>query len=181
MDAGYPLIEEHRLIERMIAIFAKALRQIEASGKVDPYFVDTAFDFICMYADRAHHGKEEAIYFRALAEKDLSTEHRRIMDSLIHEHSLGRKLTAAMVEANKRYRGGDPTALDVISNSLRSLVVFYPKHIEKEDKVFFPVVQKYLDEQEHQKLLEAYREFDSRLIHEKYLLTVEHLEHEIRE
>jgi len=180
MDAGQPLIEEHRLIERMLALFSKVLRQIETSGQVDPYFVDTAFDFVCMYADRAHHGKEEELYFKALEGKNLTADHRRIMGELIHEHSLGRKLTAALVEANKRYRSGDATALDIIRSSLQNLVIHYPKHIEKEDKLFFPAACQYLSDSEHKDLLDAYREFDSRLIHEKYLLTVEHLEREIK-
>jgi len=180
MDASVPLAEEHRLIERMIAIFAKELRQIEASNKVDPYFVDMAFDFICMYADRAHHGKEEEIYFKALESKDLTPQDRQTMDTLIHEHSLGRKLTAALVEANKRYRSGDKSALAIIANSLQTLVTFYPRHIEKEEKHFFPAVAKYFSAEEQQNLLVAYHDFDSRLIHEKYQLTVEHLEHEMK-
>lgn len=180
MLACDPLISEHRLIERMIAIFAKALGRIEASNRVDPYFVDAAFDFICMYADRTHHGKEEEIYFKALENKKMAMEDRHLMDELIHEHSLGRKLTAALVEANGRYRRGDQTALPIIAQSLRTLVVFYPKHVEKEDQIFFPAARKYFTETEHGELLERYREFDSRLIHEKYLLTVEHFEHEMK-
>ena len=178
MDASLVLSDEHRLIERMIAVFARVLRQIERNREVDPYFVDTAFDFICMYADRAHHGTEEEIYFKALECKNMSAEHRSMMNELIHEHSLGRKFTAALVEANKRYRSGDKTALAIISNTLSTLVAYYPKHIEKEDKLFFPAVQHYFTQEEHQDLLDAYTRFDSRLIHEKYLLTVEHLEHE---
>lgn len=178
MDASHPLSDEHRLIERMIAVFARKLRQIEQTESVDPYFVDTAFDFICMYADRAHHGKEEEIFFKALESKDMSVDHRRMMNELVHEHSLGRKLTAALVEANKRYRGGDKTALVIIRNSLAALVTYYPRHIEKEDRLFFPEVRRYFTESEHQALMSAYLDFDSRLIHEKYLLTVEHLEHE---
>lgn len=178
MDASQVLSDEHRLIERMIAIFSRVLRQIERSHDVDPYFVDTAFDFICMYADRAHHGKEEEIFFKALEHKNISSQHRVMMNELMREHSLGRKFTAALVEANKRYRSGDKTALAIISNSLSTLVAYYPKHIEKEDKLFFPAVQHYFTQEEHRDLLDAYIQFDSRLIHEKYLLTVEHLEHE---
>lgn len=180
MDVSQPLVQEHRLIERMMVVFGRALRKMEASNKADPYFVDTAFDFICMYADRAHHGKEEEIFFKALESKPLTSELRRIMDELIHEHALGRKLTAALVEANKRYRSGDQTALVIIASCLRNFLTYYPKHVEKEDKRFFPAVLHYFNEQEQAVLLQAYQEFDSRLIHEKYLLTVEHLEHEIK-
>ncbi len=180
MDAGNPLISEHRLIERMIAVFARVLRQIEVSGKVDPYFVERACDFICMYADRTHHGKEEEIYFKALEQKAMQPEDRQLMNDLIHEHSMGRKLTAAMIEANGRYRRGDSTALGIITHSLQTLVTIYPRHIEKEDQVFFPKARKYFSAEENDQLLDAYREFDCRMIHEKYLLTVEHFELEMK-
>jgi len=170
------LMDEHRLIDRMIALCAKALKQIETANAVDPFFVDTAFDFICMYADRTHHGKEEAIYFRALEDKDLSPEDRRIMNELVHEHVLARKSTSALIEANARYRSGDKTALNIIASSLRTLVTFYPKHIEKEDKVFFVAARAYFSDEEDNAMLEAFQEFDRQMIHEKYRLVVEHLE-----
>ncbi len=36
-----------------------SLERIEKTQSIDPYFVDTAVDFIRVYADRTHHGKEE--------------------------------------------------------------------------------------------------------------------------
>jgi hemerythrin-like domain-containing protein len=41
--------------------------EIEKSRKVDPVVIDVAVDFVRMYADRTHHGKEEEILFRDLA------------------------------------------------------------------------------------------------------------------
>ncbi|RPJ15806.1 MAG: cation-binding protein, partial [Deltaproteobacteria bacterium] len=66
MQARGPLMVEHRLIERMLSVIKDALVQIESSQRVDPVFVDTAVDFIRIYADRTHHGKEEEILFRDL-------------------------------------------------------------------------------------------------------------------
>jgi len=60
---------EHRLIERMLSVFKKVLDKIESEHEVDPVFVDIAVDFIRMYADRTHHGKEEDILFRELNKK----------------------------------------------------------------------------------------------------------------
>jgi len=92
MQARGPLMIEHRLIERMIAVIRNVLGQIESTGKVDPVFVDTAVDFIRTYADRTHHGKEEDILFRDLGKRNLSTEDQRIMHELIEEHIFGRPI-----------------------------------------------------------------------------------------
>ncbi len=52
MQARGPLMIEHRLIERMIAIIQDTLAQVKKTKKIDPFFVDKAVDFIRIYADR---------------------------------------------------------------------------------------------------------------------------------
>jgi hemerythrin-like domain-containing protein len=176
MQARGPLMIEHRLIERMISLIKDALAQIEATRKVDPVFVDTAVDFIRIYADRTHHGKEEDILFRDLRKRSLSAEDQRIMKELIEEHIFGRQTTKALVEANTRYRNGDESALAEIAGSLQTLVEFYPKHIEKEDKIFFPASRAYFTDEEDQAMLAEFWEFDRKMIHDKYRSVVEGLE-----
>ncbi|VBB46375.1 Hemerythrin HHE cation binding domain protein [uncultured Desulfatiglans sp.] len=166
---------EHRLIERMLTLINGALVQISSEDRVDPFFVDAAVDFIRMYADRTHHGKEEDILFRDLDKKNLSQEDRQLMSELVEEHLFGRKTTKALVEANTRYRGGDEAALADIAKNLKMLVDFYPKHIEKEDKVFFPHSRNYFTEEEDQAMLEEFWEFDRKMIHEKYKAQIEKL------
>jgi hemerythrin-like domain-containing protein len=168
MQARGPLMIEHRLIEGMIAVIQRRLDRAAQAQSIDPSFVDTAVDFIRVYADRTHHGKEEDILFRTLQQKGLSDEHRRIMNELVEEHALGRETTKALVEANMRYRKKDIGALAEVTDRLRTLVGFYPKHIKKEDAVFFPAAVAYLTEQEDQAMLAEFWEFDRKMIHEKY-------------
>jgi hemerythrin-like domain-containing protein len=137
--------------------------------------VDTGVDCIRKYADRTHHGKEEEILFEAMKEKPLSEEDRRFMDELIEEHVFGRRTTKALVEANTRYRKGDEAALSEIVEKLQTLIEFYPTHIEKEDKVFFPASRDYFTEEEDQAMLARFREFDGKMIHEKYENVVKEL------
>jgi hemerythrin-like domain-containing protein len=176
MQARAPLMIEHRLIERMIGIINRALSQIEKNEEVDPVFIDTTVDFIRTYADKTHHGKEEDILFRDLKKRKLSEEDKRLMNDLIEEHALGRKTTKKLIDANSRYRNGDKSALAEIVSHLSSLTDFYPKHIEKEDKVFFPAARRYFSDQEDQTMLDEFWEFDRKMIHEKYSLVVEALE-----
>ena len=128
-----PLMTEHRLIERMIALMEKELERIEKEKRANFDFVDVAVDFIRTYADRLHHGKEEDILFRDLKTRKLEALHKKIMDELIEEHRIGRAMVKELVEANNRYKGGDENALEAITRCLQDLVNFYPQHIEKED------------------------------------------------
>jgi hemerythrin-like domain-containing protein len=178
MQARGPLMIEHRLIERMLSIVKDILAKIESTQTVDPVFVDTTVDFIRMYADRTHHGKEEDILFRELNRRTLSDEDRRVMNELIEEHVFGRETTQALVEANRRYREGDASALADIAGKLHTLVAFYPRHIEKEDKVFFPAARAYFTDEEEQALLAEFWEFDRKMIHEKYTSLIDGLEAE---
>jgi hemerythrin-like domain-containing protein len=176
MQARGPLMIEHRLIERMLAIMRRTLSQIKTSHALDPLFIDTAVDFIRTYADRTHHGKEEDILFRDLATRNLSEADRRVMDELLEEHIFARKTTKELIEANTRYRNGDGPALGVIAGKLETLVNFYPKHIDKEDKVFFPAARAYYTEEEDRAMLGEFWEFDRKMIHEKYRAVVAILE-----
>ncbi|MFA7382093.1 MAG: hemerythrin domain-containing protein [Desulfurivibrionaceae bacterium] len=175
MQARGPLMIEHRLIERMLAIIQERLVEVVKTRKIDSSFVDTAVDFVRTYADRTHHGKEEDILFRELNRKGLSEADRRVMNELIAEHAFGRSTTRELVEANTRYRHGDSAALEDIARGLHTLADFYPRHIAKEDKVFFPAVRAYFSEDEDQAMLAEFWEFDRKMIHEKYKSVVDGL------
>jgi hemerythrin-like domain-containing protein len=163
-----PLMIEHRLIERMIDVMEKELTIFEKEKKLEPDFLEMAVDFIRTYADRCHHGKEEDILFRELGGKKLKDEHRHTMEELVEEHQKGRNITARLVEANKRYVAGHGDAMSIVTDCMRSLIQFYPKHIEKEDKHFFIPCMDYFSEAEQQAILREEWEFDRNLIHEKY-------------
>lgn len=175
MQARGPLMIEHRLIEQMLKVVQGKLAQVEQAQAIDPYFVDAAVDFIRVYADQTHHGKEEDILFRDIRKKNLSSADRQLMEELIEDHVFGRKTTKALVEANLRYRQGDAAALAEVLAGLKTLVDFYPKHINKEDDVFFPASRAYFSEEEDQALLAEFREFDRKMIHDKYKAVVSSL------
>lgn len=176
MQVRSPLMIEHSLIKRMVSVIKDGLAKIETQHKVDPVFVDTAADFIRLYADQTHHGKEEDILFRELNNKELDESDRRIMQELIDEHVFGRQTTKALVEANRRYRNGDDSALSEIVDKLKTLADFYPRHIEKEDKVFFLSTRKYISDEENEAMLAEFWEFDRKMIHDKYKSMVNQLE-----
>lgn len=163
-----PLMIEHRLIEKMLKITAQKLEIIKKDRVIDPVFIDTIVDFIRTYADRTHHGKEEDILFKELERKNLKTNDKKGMQELIDEHILARKVVKELVEATDSYVKGDSKSIDIIIDKLTFLINFYPEHIRKEDKVFFPVTEKYFTDEELNIMLREFWEFDRKMIHEKY-------------
>jgi hemerythrin-like domain-containing protein len=168
------LMIEHRLIEKMIELIRKEISKIRETNKVDTIFIDIAVDFIRIYADRTHHGKEEDILFRDCAKKNMSEKDIKDMNELVEEHKYGRRIVAELVEATDNYIRGKDT-IDVILKNLGRLVEFYPEHIKKEDRVFFPASEKYFSADELEEQLREFREFDQAMIHEKYRMVVERL------
>ena len=175
MQARGLLMIEHRLIERMLTIIQEKLAQLKEPRKIDPFFVDKAVDFIQTYADRTHHGKEEDILFRDLAQKDMTSEEQKVMGELIQEHVLGRKTVADLVDSKKRHFAGDDSAVGVVIEKVEFLMSFYPRHIEKEDKVFFPAMMRYFTVEAQERMLREFWEFDRNMIHRKYRDLVEEL------
>jgi hemerythrin-like domain-containing protein len=162
------LMWEHRLIERMLHVSA-----IKSQNDFDPVFIDTVVDFIRTYADRTHHGKEEDILFKELEKKPLTSEHIRIMKELVEEHLFARNTVGKLVEAKIRFLEGDKSSFAEITDSLKTLIEFYPRHIEKEDKHFFYPALQYFSKEEQEALLIWFYEFDAKMIHEKYIKVVE--------
>jgi hemerythrin-like domain-containing protein len=171
-----PLMHEHRLIERMIAVIGHRKDDMARDRKADPVFIDTAVDFIRIYADRTHHGKEEDILFRDLAKKKMSPDHARIMQELLDEHVFARKMTGELVAAKQQWVAGDTESLAVIVDRITTLIDFYPVHIRKEDKEFFFPILEYFTKDEQDAMLAEFYDFDRRMIHDKYRLVVESFE-----
>ncbi|MDD4955319.1 MAG: hemerythrin domain-containing protein [Candidatus Omnitrophica bacterium] len=167
---------EHRLIERMIALMDKETQRIEQELVPDKEFIRTAVDFIKTYADRLHHGKEEYILFRDLAKKQLSEEHKRIMDELIKEHAFARENSRKLVDSLDKYLAGEKNAIKMITENMGILAKFYPKHIEKEDKRFFLPAMNYFTKGEQSVMLAEFNDFDRQFIHVTYKTIVSQCE-----
>jgi hemerythrin-like domain-containing protein len=168
MEFRGPLMVEHRVIEQVIGAMKHQLERIRSGAAVEVHTIEECVDFLRVYADRTHHGKEEEILFHRLGSRPLTLDHRVLLEELIDEHGITRQATTDLAEAGKRHRHGDESSLTALSASLTTLVELYPGHIAKEDEVFFPLVRGYVDGAEEEALLSEFREFDRQMIHEKY-------------
>jgi hemerythrin-like domain-containing protein len=175
MQARGPLMVEHRVIEEVIRSMHHELARIETTERVDAAFIDTCVDFLRTYAGRTHHGKEEEIFFRELGRRSLAGQDRSLMDELIREHAIGHETTEALAAARRLHRDGDAGSRAAILDALRRLTELYPRHIAKEDQVFFPAASVYFTDVEEQAMLAEYQTFDAAMIHEKYRALARHL------
>jgi hemerythrin-like domain-containing protein len=170
------LTVEHLLTGRMINLINRELEKVAQGKKADLLFIDGAIDFAKTYADACHHGKEEGILFERLGRKRLIPEHKKLMDELVLEHIENRKIVTNLEMARESQMKGDLTAVKTILTACKSLVEFYPGHMEKEEKHFFAPSMEYFSKREQQEIVKKFWEFDKDLLLEKYLTFMERYE-----
>lgn len=175
-----PLMHEHRLIERMVALLKRELERLKRGGDPDQRFIDHAVDFIRHYADANHHGKEEEVLFReVLAKQGMDKGLIELTYRLKKEHVYGRELTARLDQAGKAHAaGGGRESVDKIKDALHRLTEFYPRHIRTEDQDYFHQVMKHFDQSEMEAMLREYGEVERRVFNERYRAMVEGHERE---
>jgi hemerythrin-like domain-containing protein len=159
--------EEHRVIKSTLAVFETEIKKIKKQQRVDPISINMSIDFIRTYADLVHHGKEENILFRELGKKNLSAEHSKVMNELLAEHKYARSIVGKWTVATERYFEGEDTSQEIIG-CLQELTIFYPQHIMKENKHFFGQVLEYFTQEELNKMMREFEEFDNKILHWKY-------------
>jgi len=171
-----PLMLEHRLIERFVKAINDEVKMMKYKKEVNTALIEISVNFLRMYADKCHHGKEEGILFKALMDKKLNHKHKEMMDILIGEHQFARKLTSSMADANSKYIKGDKKAISVIIECMEHLVDLYPGHIAREDKEFFIPVMKYFSDEELNNMVKAESDYDKAFEHRKYEIIVLEIE-----
>ena len=186
MEATEILIEEHGVIERVIAAMEAATRRLEAglpigggAALAGAHWFTGAADFIQGFADGCHHRKEEGVLFPAMEAAGVPREGGPI-GVMLAEHEQGRVFTRAMRAAADRMAAGDAGAhVDVQKNAM-GYVSLLRQHIQKENKVLFPMADRVIRDAQQAEVAEAFerveREETGAGVHEKYLGIAEDLE-----
>ena len=160
------LRDEHRQILQ-VADALEWLLDPAAQGRTehdpDPDFhrIGLCIRFIRLFADACHHGKEEDLLFPALADKGLPLDSGPIA-VMLHEHRLGREITATMADAIDDARAGDDQAHRRLMNAGREYVELIRGHILKEDNVLFPMACRAISPQEMEHLARRFADVEAR-------------------
>lgn len=135
------LMEEHRLIERVMSALE---RRLDAGEAFPAEFVAQCLDFFTEFADLNHHFKEEGALFPALASRGVPVEGGPI-GRMLHEHNLGREFLAGIRAELEAARLGDPRAITSAKGCAAQYIELLRQHIWKEDNILFRMAQQVLD------------------------------------
>jgi hemerythrin-like domain-containing protein len=149
------LMQEHRVIEKVLAAMTRLADRVEAGAAVEPGELAMLVPFMREFADACHHGKEEHRLFPALVAGGLPASNGPVQ-VMCAEHEIGRGLVGRLDGAVAAYAAGRTDA--GLPAALRAIVDFYRQHIWKEDNVLFPMAQRVLGPDEAAALLAAFAE-----------------------
>lgn len=166
------LSDEHRVIEQVLDCLERMVDRSRADGRLDAQPAKDAVQFFRVFADRCHHGKEEAHLFPALEAKGLSRDCGPT-GVMLREHELGRIHVRAMDEAIEPADAGDPTALARFQEHALGYIELLREHIQKEDHCLFAMANQILSESDQHGLLEIFEKVEADEMgegtHEAYL------------
>lgn len=182
MTAIAVLKEEHRAIERMLAVLEAAAQRLEAGERVRAGLFREAVDFVRNFADKNHHAKEEANLFPRLAERGVAQEGGPLA-VMLHEHDQGRGFIQAIDAAIDGYERGEGPAAQAIAENIRGYTQLLAEHIWKEENVLFQLADQVLSEDDQRDLAERFERVDADAIGpdalKQYIDLLERAEREI--
>jgi len=179
MRATEELKEEHKAIKSMLKILERVTEKLEYGEIVNPEHLEKILEFIRVFADRCHHGKEEDLLFPAMEEAGIPKEGGPI-GVMLTEHDMGRDYVRGMEEGIKGYRKGDSGAgLKIIENA-RNYIKLLNDHIDKEDNILYMMADVHLSPEKQNGLLCEFEKVEEKKIgkgkHEEFHQLLHHLE-----
>jgi hemerythrin-like domain-containing protein len=180
MTATEDLRHEHQIILVIMDAAEREARAIQATGKADAATLDKIVDFCQVFIDRCHHGKEEEYLFPRMEEKGVARE-QGPLGVLLHEHEAGRQRLKAVAASLPQAEAGVREAMAAVSANLEAYTALLRVHVDKENKVLFPMADRLFTPAEQQALLQAFAKHEAEEIgagvHERYHRLAHELAH----
>lgn len=155
------LVNEHRLILRMITLLERnAPRTAEGEYTNWQFYLD-GIDFIRTYSDRFHHAKEEDILFEALVTNGMPRENSPIA-AMLMEHDQGRAFVKAIDTAVNNALHGNAGQGAIIAENALAYAVLLREHIEKEDDILYPLAERIIPDSMRDDIIAGYAAAEAR-------------------
>lgn len=138
------LMEEHRRIKQLLACIPAIRDSIKI--QTDRQLVNECVYFIRNYADKFHHAKEEDFLFKFVDES------RDIIQVMLQEHQTGRNFVKSIIT------GLEADDKQQIIEGFTGYGDLLQQHIEKEDQILYPWIDKNLSTRQVGELVSRFNE-----------------------
>ena len=160
-DITRALVDEHKLILRMIALLERNAPRTAAGTYSNWQFYLDGVDFIRNFADRFHHAKEEDVLFEALVANGMPRQNSPVAAMLL-EHDQGRAFVRAMEEAAQAALRGEQGQDNAIAANALGYLELLREHIAKEDDILYPLAERLIPDTLRDGIIAAYNAAEAR-------------------
>jgi len=150
------LKDEHRIIEQVLDCVEVLAERCRERGDLDGDAAAQAIEFLREFADRCHHGKEEAQLFPMMESRGFPRDSGPVA-VMLAEHVRGRALVVAMDRAREAAAAGEASACESFAGAAQAFVSLLREHIQKEDHCLFPMADQALTEADQFVLQQLFR------------------------
>ncbi len=155
-DITHTLVDEHRLILRMIALLEKNASLTAAGEYLNWQFYLDVIDFIRNYADRFHHAKEEDVLFKALVDNGMPKDNSPVA-AMLMEHDQGRNFVRDLEAAVHKAATNNTERCQAVAENALGYAALLRDHICKEDEILYPLAERVLPESVRFDILQRYQ------------------------
>jgi hemerythrin-like domain-containing protein len=184
MKATEILMEEHRVIERVLDTIEKGVEKIENGQEIDPQFFIDVTDFVRGFADGCHHHKEEGVLFKTMEAHGVPNTGGPI-GVMLAEHEQGRQFIRGLRDAAERWASGDQNVKAQVVQDALGYVALLRTHIQKEDTILFPMADQAIPQAKYALVEQGFEQIEHEEtgegVHEKYLALADRLAAQVRE
>lgn len=174
MKASEDLRKEHELILVALEVLEKIAEQINNNHTPDKKELQEIVNFLIVFADKCHHGKEEDYYFPTLEKVGIPRENGPV-GVMLYEHELGRNYIQQMRQS---VSDGNEN-LEQFAQAAEGYTDLMKSHIYKENNILFMMGDNNFPEEIQKELLEKFNEHESNIIgegrHEEFHKLIEKL------
>ena len=158
MKATQQLKDEHEGIKIMLGILGQICTQLKATGNLNKEHFEGILEFLKVFVDKCHHGKEEDLLFPAL--EAAGVPENGPIAVMLQEHAMGRAYVKTISEAFAAYVTGDKSPSETIIQNVQGYISLLNAHIEKENTVLFVMADNLLPEKRQDELLEGFEKIE---------------------
>lgn len=165
------LIQEHNAIVVMLSIMDKVADIIRNGREVDIEDVAKIVDFLRIFADKCHHGKEERVLFPELIAAGVPEENGPI-GIMLREHETGREYINEINSGVEKFKEEGTGSLLLIARGISNYTFLLRNHMNKENNVLFPMADMLLSYKKQADIAKRFNMIEKEIvagdIHQRY-------------
>ena len=154
------LMDEHRVIERAISALTGYARAIALGADHPQRDLAELVSFVQDYADQHHHGKEEDILFRTMVDHGMPVDGGPLA-VMLAEHTEARRFTQTLAQLAAEQSAWSPEQQRRLLRAAMGYAQLLRSHIQKEDRVLYPMASQMLPESAWQHIESGFSTFQS--------------------